>query len=194
MLTLLLIEDNEDIRENLVEMIGSMKLFDHIWEAGTGKIAVQLATEKNPSIILCDIGLPDISGIDVFKRIKKIPELVYTPFVFLTANPLQQSECMALGCDDYIHKPYKMKNLIERLRVVILKYQGIREKAKSEALESIPGDVMVEEGLSSIKANQMLILLDEQNPPETKELAKSSLRRVAEMVGIMRAWKKANQV
>lgn len=90
-----------------------------VLEANQGLTGVALAAEKMPDLILMDVNLPDISGLEATKRLKASSQLSWIPIVALTANAMHgdRENCLAAGCDGYLAKPV-MKN--ELLNTVAL--------------------------------------------------------------------------
>lgn len=87
--------------------------------AGTGERAIlELNNNDDIKLILLDINLPDISGFDLFKRIKEMRKV---SIIFLTANDLEVSIVRGLdmGADDYITKPFKARELTSRINAVL---------------------------------------------------------------------------
>ncbi|MFD7094053.1 response regulator [Streptomyces xanthophaeus] len=84
-------------------------------EAGTGADALQLAAARTPDVILLDLGLPDMDGIDVIESIRRWSRV---PILALSARRTSQEKARALdaGADDYVTKPFSMEELIARLR------------------------------------------------------------------------------
>ena len=115
-MNLLIIEDDETIRIGL-----KYYLEQECFTVFTSENVVQsLQVFKNNSIdlVLLDINLPDGNGYDLFKKLKNIKDV---PIIFLTANDLEVSIVRGLdmGADDYIVKPFKMRELISRIRNVL---------------------------------------------------------------------------
>ena len=112
---LLLIEDNNEIRENTAEIL---ELAGYkVRTAENGKIGVELALEHKPDLIICDIMMPVLDGYGVLHLLNKNPELTGIPFIFLTAKAERSDfrKGMEMGADDYITKPF---NDIELLNAV----------------------------------------------------------------------------
>ncbi|MEU9378530.1 response regulator [Streptomyces sp. NPDC048255] len=84
-------------------------------EAGTGADALRLAAARTPDVILLDLGLPDMDGIDVIKSIRRWSRV---PILVLSARRTSQEKVRALdaGADDYVTKPFSMDELLARLR------------------------------------------------------------------------------
>ena len=129
--TVLIVEDNEL----------NMKLFHDLLEAHgvetiqtyDGKNVLDLAREHNPDLILMDIQLPEISGLEVTKMLKDDEELRKIPVVAVTAFAMKGDEQKIRegGCEDYISKPISVVNFMD----VINRYLG-----NDEANESTPKD------------------------------------------------------
>jgi CheY-like chemotaxis protein len=114
-ITVLIIEDNE---LNL-ELVRSMLKFSHyqVLEAKDTENGILLAREHSPDLILMDIQLPGIDGLDATKIIKKDPILKHIPVVALTSYAMQGDEEKAIsaGCTGYIAKPIDTRNFLDIL-------------------------------------------------------------------------------
>ncbi len=113
---LLLVEDDTTILEGLKFCLTKESF--QVDTAENGYIAIKKACESKPDLMLLDINLPDINGIDVYKELKKEMDI---PTIFLTANDLETTVVQALdmGADDYITKPFKTRELISRINSVL---------------------------------------------------------------------------
>lgn len=110
--TILLIEDNLEMRENTAEIIELANY--NVLTAENGKVGVELAKEHIPDLIICDIMMPEMDGYGVLYILSKDPKTCSIPFVFLTAKA-EKSEFrkgMNLGADDYVTKPYEEMELL----------------------------------------------------------------------------------
>ncbi len=119
--TILVIDDNRDIRENtaeILEMAGYATLV-----AENGKKGVELATSERPSIIVCDIMMPELDGYGVLHLLRKNPETEHIPFIFLTAKTERTDlrKGMEMGADDYITKPFEDIELLNAVETRIKK-------------------------------------------------------------------------
>ena len=126
---ILLIEDNEALRDNTAEILGLANY--EVFTAENGKVGVEMAMANPPDLIICDIMMPVLDGFGVFQIISKNLELQHIPFIFLSAkserNDLRKG--MEMGADDYITKPFSDSELINAIRarlekIKILKAQG----------------------------------------------------------------------
>jgi DNA-binding response OmpR family regulator len=85
----------------------------------TGKGAIELCRREKPDLILLDIMLPDSDGLDICKGIRTHPELAHIPIIFLTARASETDRIVGLelGANDYIVKPFFIRELIARIKI-----------------------------------------------------------------------------
>ncbi|HEY9857031.1 MAG TPA: response regulator [Stenomitos sp.] len=113
---ILVIEDEVPIRRFLR---ASLPLHDYrLIEAATAAEGMKLAAEQRPEVILLDLGLPDLDGLEVVRQLR---EWTDTPIVVLSAREQEMDKIMALdaGADDYLTKPFGIGELLARLRVAL---------------------------------------------------------------------------
>ena len=111
---ILVVEDDAPIR-NLITT--TLKTHDYKFiVASDGESAIMAASSHNPDIILLDLGLPDIDGVDVIKRIRTWSN---TPIIVISARSEDSDKIEALdaGADDYLTKPFSVEELLARIRV-----------------------------------------------------------------------------
>jgi two-component system cell cycle response regulator DivK len=106
---ILLVDDtrlNRELAKDLLEMEGH-----HVLEAVCGKECIEKACQNKPDIILLDIELPDMSGLEVIKMIKKDSEINHIPVVALSVydQPEDQKKFLAAGFAGFIPKPFDIK-------------------------------------------------------------------------------------
>lgn len=115
---ILVVEDDPDIR-----IMVSFILRDHyeVVLCEDGRCGIEKALQEKPDLILLDIYMPGISGLEVCKVVRDSPEIASTPIIILTAGALREevSEGYALGANDYIFKPFEPEELIERIEKLI---------------------------------------------------------------------------
>ncbi|MFB6468143.1 response regulator [Cytobacillus sp. Hz8] len=115
-LTILIIEDEK----NITDFLNAVLLSNHykVWNAKTGKEGISMMTSYNPDLILLDLGLPDVDGLDVLKEIRKWSEL---PIMVVSArdHSREKVEALDLGADDYITKPFSTPELLARIRTAL---------------------------------------------------------------------------
>jgi DNA-binding response OmpR family regulator len=126
--------------------------------AETGREALELARTQDPNLILLDLRLPDISGFDVCRQLRQ--EGKRQPILMLTAldEPVDKVLGLELGADDYVVKPYNLRELIARIRALLRRAYG--ELSKSSRGETISfGDVVLDlEQLRVTRADQAIYL------------------------------------
>ena len=112
---ILYIEDNFENRLFVRRVLESMG-FDLI-EAEDGMAGIDAAQSELPDLILMDIGLPGIDGLETTARLKKLPDLEGVPAIALTANAMKgdAERCLAAGCDGYLTKPIGVTDLREKV-------------------------------------------------------------------------------
>lgn len=132
--TILVIEDQDDVRENIVELLdlSNYKVLD----APNGKAGVKSALEHVPDLILCDIMMPEMDGYEVLYLLMKNPSTSSIPFIFLTAKAEKEDfrKGMNLGADDYITKPFEEMELLGAIERRLTKYDGLKNSQNNEQL------------------------------------------------------------
>lgn len=112
---ILVVEDDPSVR-NLITTTLKTNDYKYI-VAENGRSAISAAATHNPDVMLLDLGLPDIDGVEVIKRVRGWSEL---PIVVISARSEDDDKIAALdaGADDYITKPFSVAELLARLRVM----------------------------------------------------------------------------
>jgi two-component system, cell cycle response regulator DivK len=114
----LVVEDVDLNRDLLVQLLEER--FD-IVTAADGREAVELAVAERPDVILMDIGLPELGGLDAVRAIRSNPLVAATPILAVTSHVMAQDleEALAAGCDEYIVKPIEENRLFELLERMV---------------------------------------------------------------------------
>ncbi len=120
-LTLLLADDNRDIREpirELLEFYGAT-----VVEADDGRTAVERARAGGFDLLLMDVRMPELDGLEATRQLRRAG--VRTPIVALTADAVEQhrEECLAAGCDGHLPKPVELVHLLEVVRSFVRRAQ-----------------------------------------------------------------------
>ncbi|MDO9311107.1 MAG: response regulator transcription factor [Nitrosomonas sp.] len=135
---ILVIEDEKALRENISEIIAHYGF--RVICTPTGEEGITMALEYIPDIIICDIMLPGIDGFEVFARIKQIPQLSSTAFIFLTAKSTRSDTRigMNMGADDYLTKPFTKEELVNSIRARLekLSKKNKHQLEKDELIEA----------------------------------------------------------
>lgn len=110
--TILHVEDNASNRKIVRDLLASRGY--RVVEAVDGEEALAAAQRERPDLILMDVQLPRVSGLEVTRRIKAHPDLCRIPIVAVTSFALSgdDRQAFAAGCDAYVAKPYKPKELL----------------------------------------------------------------------------------
>jgi len=116
MSTILIVEDNEKnmkLARDVLQSRGYATL-----EAVTGEEGVRLAIDKRPDLILMDIQLPGINGMEAFRQVRAAPGCAKIPVVAFTASvtPTDRSQISAAGFDAFISKPINLKEFLETVK------------------------------------------------------------------------------
>jgi two-component system KDP operon response regulator KdpE len=113
---IVVIEDDPQIRRFLRTGLQAHEFDVH--EAETGKLGLILAATRKPDLIILDLGLPDVDGLEV---IKKLREWTSRPVIILSARNMEPDKVAALdaGADDYLTKPFGLDELLARIRVAL---------------------------------------------------------------------------
>ena len=119
MRTVLIVEDN-DKNMKLARDVLQNKGYKTL-EAVTGEEGVKLAKEKIPDLVLMDIQLPGINGIDALKQLRADPKTARIPVIALTASvtPTDRSQITAAGFDAFVGKPINLKEFVETVRRLV---------------------------------------------------------------------------
>lgn len=81
--------------------------------ADNGRIAIEVALEWMPDLILMDVSMPEISGLDATTHLRSLPAFTSVPIIAVTAHAMasDRQRCLAAGCTDFVSKPIEFKNL-----------------------------------------------------------------------------------
>lgn len=138
---ILLVDDEQDVLEFLSYNLKREGYV--IYTATHGKEAIEKAVEKQPQLIILDVMMPEMDGVETCKELRKIEKLANTMIVFLTARAEDYSQLAGLdaGADDYITKPIKPAVFISKIKALFRRYSPITERSgKSVTL----GDLIID--------------------------------------------------
>ena len=140
---ILLVDDEVDILEFLSYNLENAG-YD-VSQCEDGNMAIKLAKEIVPDLIVLDIMMPGLNGVSVCKKLRDIRDLDKTFIVFLTAKAEDYSQISALdvGGDDYIIKPIKPKVFLSRIEAV-LRRRRIEQSARGDAQQISVGDLIID--------------------------------------------------
>jgi two-component system, OmpR family, phosphate regulon response regulator PhoB len=132
MARILVIEDEADIRQILAYNLGAEGHEVLVEERGEAGLA--LAREKHPDLVLLDLMLPDVSGLEICRRLKSDASLRATPVIMLTARSEEIDRVVGfeLGADDYVVKPFSVRELVLRIAAVVRRAQAVAAPTEAE--------------------------------------------------------------
>ncbi len=116
---ILIVEDNEDLREMLIDTFSSIYT---VVSASDGSEGLEMTHREMPDIILSDIVMPNMTGIEFCKAVKSNVDICHIPFILLTAKTSIEHnlEGLGIGADDYVTKPFDIEILISRCNNLIV--------------------------------------------------------------------------
>jgi CheY-like chemotaxis protein len=120
--TLMLIDDDPQLR-HVVSMFFELEGFN-VLEAQDGAEAIRMLAEYLPDVILLDLMMPDVPGIEVCRHVRATKRLKDIPVVVFTAAEMQEEELQAAGADRFITKPYSLEGLRRVVRTLIKESAG----------------------------------------------------------------------
>lgn len=122
---ILIVEDETDIRELIVFNL-QREGFSTL-EATTGIEALALAKSKKPNLIILDLMLPELDGLAVCRELAHDTSLAKTPILMLTAKGEELDRCLGLelGADDYMVKPFSVRELILRIKAILRRHTAV---------------------------------------------------------------------
>ncbi|NBC27874.1 MAG: response regulator [Bacteroidetes bacterium] len=126
--TILVVDDEQDLLD-LIEY-NLMKEGYRVLKAVNGIEALEVAKEQNPDLVLLDIMMPKMDGLEVCEKMRSDSDLHHIPIIFLTARGDEKTEVegLDLGADDYVTKPISTTKLISRIKAVLRRFSETEEE------------------------------------------------------------------
>lgn len=136
--TLLLVDDEEKVLKFMAPFLRQEGF--QIMTATNGREALQIAKERKPSLVVLDWMLPEMSGIDVCRELRKSGNM---GIIMVTARTDETDKIIGLelGADDYLTKPFSLRELVARIRSVLRRLEGHSEAS----VEMIRGEITISE-------------------------------------------------
>lgn len=164
---ILIVEDDASIREILSLLLES-RGFSQVEAVGTGTAALERASETPFDLILLDLTLPDVDGLDVCRRLRTTPLNATTPAIMLTARGEETDVVVGLeaGAVDYVVKPFNNQTLLARIRAQLRRTQELASNADasngsgSPDADAPPKPDVERDGLSIFVAERLVLRSD----------------------------------
>ncbi|SDP49723.1 Signal transduction histidine kinase [Mucilaginibacter sp. OK268] len=155
--TVLLVEDNEDFRFYLKDNLNDIF---HIIEASNGKEGWQKTLALHPNLVVSDITMPEMSGIDLCRKIRNDKRTSHIPVVLLTAltGEEQQLQGLETGANDYLTKPFNFEILLSKLKNILAIQEDMR-KTYQKQLDVKP-TAIVAESFDEAFIKKVLLLIE----------------------------------
>ena len=138
----LIVEDDACVRNLITTTLETAQNY-RFHTASNGEQAIIEAASQNPDVILLDLGLPDMDGVDI---IKKVRSWATTPIIVISARSEDKDKIDALdaGADDYLTKPFSVDELLARLRVAIRRASYSKSEADVAGSIFVNGDLKID--------------------------------------------------
>ena len=142
-LLILVVEDDTSVR-NLITTTLKAHGYRH-QTAANGQTAILEASSYNPDIVLLDLGLPDMDGVEIIRKIRSWSNM---PIIVISARSEDNDKIVALdaGADDYLTKPFSVEELLARLRVTQRRLAIMQEGTQEEKSTFTNGKLMLDYG------------------------------------------------
>jgi two-component system KDP operon response regulator KdpE len=178
--TILIIDDEVQIRR-LLEITLSSNGYK-ISEAASGKDGLVAAATHNPAVIILDLGLPDMDGIEILKKLR---EWYLRPIIILSVRNSEEEIIRALdnGANDYLTKPFRTGELLARIRAAIRQIQDIPDKS---ALEF--GSLTIDLADHTVRKNNIILKLTSTEFSLLSLLAKNEGRVLTHQYILKEVW------
>jgi len=153
----LIVDDEPDILEFLSYNLRKEQY--EVFTAGDGKSGIEKALEKLPDLIILDIMMPEMDGIEVCRKLREMPEFKYTTIAFLTARNEDYTQIAALdyGGDDYITKPIKPGVFLSRIKALLRRSDNVDNNV-SEPVVQVGGLIIDREQFIVKREDQVIEL------------------------------------
>lgn len=129
--SVLIVDDNETVL--LALEFNLQRAGYHVYKASDGKEALSIAIKEHPDVVVSDIAMPEMDGIELCRQLRSRAEFTDIPFIFLTAHgePEERVKGLRTGADDYVIKPFDIEELITRIDIL---YEKVKKRPSTEKL------------------------------------------------------------
>jgi DNA-binding response OmpR family regulator len=182
--SIVIVEDDEDIADSIrynLEREGF-----RVRVAATGEDAINLILDRPPNLILLDLNLPHMSGFEMCRRLRAESTTARVPILMLTARTDESDKVLGLnlGADDYITKPFSMRELVARVRAVLRRADG----AETDRPVYDDGVLAIDPSTFSVRCRGSEVRLTRKEFSLLSELARNQGRVMTREVLLDRVW------
>jgi two-component system response regulator MtrA len=146
----IVVADDESNIADLVDLYLSREGY-RVVQAATGQATLDAVARSRPRLVVLDVGLPDIDGLEVCRRLRRMSSI---PVIFLTARDGEIDRILGLelGADDYMTKPFSPAELVARVKAVLRRVDG---GGPTEVVQA--GDVAIDIGRREVRVNDVVV-------------------------------------
>jgi len=182
--SIIIVEDDEDIADSIRYNLERESFRVRI--ASTGEAALDLILGRPPDLILLDLNLPHMSGFELCRRLRSEPATSRVPILMLTARSSEQDKVLGLnlGADDYITKPFSMRELLARIQAVL---RRIKEVQPDRPVYD-DGSLVIDPSTFSVKFEGREVRLTRKEFTLLEELARNAGRVMTRETLLDRVW------
>ena len=178
-ISILLVEDNDDFREYLKDKLKPRHI---IYEAVNGKEGWHKALAHHPQLIVSDISMPEMNGIDFCRKVKADKRTCHIPVILLTAVTAEEDQIQGLrtGANDYITKPFNVEMLNAKINNLLV-LNNTFKNTYSRQIKAVPSEVVVQSADEELLKNIMAYLEENLSKPQL------SVEELSRHVGMSRS-------
>jgi CheY-like chemotaxis protein len=114
----LIVEDDRDLRGVLARLVRHYGI--RVTHAESGTKALRRLKQELPDLILLDLGLPDMPGLDVVIQVRRDEKTEPVPILAMSGNPTEERKCLRTGCNGFILKPFNVSQLLQRISQLLI--------------------------------------------------------------------------
>jgi two-component system alkaline phosphatase synthesis response regulator PhoP len=182
--TVVIVEDDEDIADSIRYNLERESF--RVRVASTGEDGINLILDRPPSLILLDLNLPHMSGFEMCRRLRSGSSTSRIPILILTARTDEADKVLGLdlGADDYITKPFGMRELVARVNAILRRAEG--REVSSPIFDN--GVLRIDPATFSVRYKNQEVRLTRKEFALLSELARNQGRVLAREVLLDRVW------
>ena len=134
--TILVVEDDDDLRQTLARRLREGGY--SVDQAATGPAALAAVAERVPDVVVLDVMLPGLDGVEVCRRLRAEHPLLYILMLTARADELDRVVGLEVGADDYVTKPFSLQEVVARIRSALRRAQAVRERLAAPGDDEAP--------------------------------------------------------